>query len=81
MPECSHMTLMVKTDGVECMECHTEEIPLTINGGDLMKFLTTVEGIIEALTLAGMTDTATMLQERAGQLVVNHQLVWRPHGD
>lgn len=81
MPECPHVNLMVQADHLECLECHEREVPLTISGSDLLKFLTVVEGIVEGLDMAGMTDTAKMLQERAGQLVLNHQLVWRTHGD
>ena len=81
MPDCPHVTIRVEEDHIECTECHTQEIPLAIDGTALHKFLNVLEGIFQGLDQAGMTDVAKMLRERACQLTLNHQLVWRPHGD
>ena len=77
MSPCPHVTVTLVEDQVECVSCHTHEIPLTGSSQEFGKLLSLIGTIAATLEQAGMTDTAQVVKEQAERLIVNRQMVWR----
>ena len=79
MPGCSHPHVRLSGDHLECVDCNTKDLPttITIDLADLMRFSTTVQGIVESLELADMKDVAAIIRQYASKVTIAPQFVWR----
>ena len=78
MDPCTHMTITFIGEQIECKDCHDHPETLQVSNQELGKLLKMLQEVLKGLEDGGLNDTAQVVREALGKLVISKQLIWSP---